>query len=206
MKTTKIELGRPRPSGGRKTAATRRRLLSVARRHFARDGYAGAATEAIVAEAEMTRGALYYQFRDKKDLFRAVVEEVAAGLVVRIGEAADEAASPVEAVVAGSRAFLAHATAPDIRRILLIDAPTVLGWSEWRAIDARHGMGSLAEGLQACAAAGVIDARQVRPLTHLLSGALNEAALALSEEGADPALVPAAEDLIRAALAPPGGG
>lgn len=193
----------PRPAKGGKKAATRRRLLSVARRHFARDGYAAAATEAIVAEAEMTRGALYYQFRDKQDLFRAVVEEVAADLVARIGEAADEAATPVEAVVAGSRAFLAHATAPEIRRILLVDAPTVLGWAEWRAIDARHGAGSLAEGLRECARAGLIEAGKVRPLTHLLSGALNEAALALSEEGPDPTLVRAAEALIRAALSPP---
>lgn len=206
MKTTKIDSPDRQTAIGRKTARTRQRLLSVARRHFAREGYAGAATEAIVAEAEMTRGALYYQFRDKRDLFHAVVEEVAAELVERIGEAADEAATPVEAVVAGSRAFLAHATATDIRRILLIDAPTVLGWAEWRAIDARHGMGSLAEGLQACADARVIEARQVRPLTHLLSGALNEAALALSEKGADPALIPAAEDLIRAVLTSPGRG
>jgi hypothetical protein len=79
--------------------------------------------------------------------------------------------------VAGCRAFLAVATDPAIQRILLIDAPAVLGWERWRAIDAEHGTRSLREILAALHADGIIGGVSVEALTHLLTGAMNEAAL-----------------------------
>ena len=60
-----------------RTAATRRRLLKSARRIFARDGFEAARLEDIAAEAGHTRGALYANFKNKEDLFFALLEEQA---------------------------------------------------------------------------------------------------------------------------------
>lgn len=59
-----------------RSEATRRQLISVARAEFAAKGYADAATESIVKTAKVTRGALYHHYKDKRELFCAVVEEL----------------------------------------------------------------------------------------------------------------------------------
>lgn len=58
-----------------KTEATRRKLMNSARRIFARDGFEAARIEDIAAHAGYTRGAFYAQFKDKEDLFFALLEE-----------------------------------------------------------------------------------------------------------------------------------
>ena len=56
--------------------ATRNALIEAARGLFSERGYAGVSTEEIVQAAGVTRGALYHHFRDKQDLFTAVVERL----------------------------------------------------------------------------------------------------------------------------------
>ncbi|MFD0885039.1 TetR/AcrR family transcriptional regulator, partial [Streptosporangium algeriense] len=69
----------------------------------------------------------------------------------------------------------------DVRRIMLVDGPAVLGWREWRALDEAASARHLAEALTLLMETGVIPERPVAPLTHLLSGAMNEAALWLAD-------------------------
>lgn len=57
-----------------------------------------------------------------------------------------------------------------MRQILLVDAPTVLGWDEWRALDEESSARHLAEALTALAAAGIIADQPVEPLARLLGG------------------------------------
>src|SRR6266511_3207663 len=100
--------------------ATRAKLLRAARRLFGRRGYADVGTEEIVRTAKVTRGALYHQFADKRELFEAVFEEVAAGVA--------GASDPVEALRAGFLGWLEACSRPETQRIILVDAPAVLGW------------------------------------------------------------------------------
>jgi AcrR family transcriptional regulator len=161
---------------GRKT---RTALVRAARRLF-RKGFDAVGTPEIVRASRVTRGALYHHFEDKRALFGAVVEEVARDLVASIDAAAmPYRDQPLDAVLAGSRAFLAAARDAETRQIFLVDAPAVLGWTAWRAIDSRHGLGSLKAGLEACAEKGLIDTRDVVSVAHLISGALNEIVFAL---------------------------
>ncbi|MGH7002844.1 MAG: helix-turn-helix domain-containing protein [Alphaproteobacteria bacterium] len=157
----------------------------MARAAFAAEGYAAAGTNALVDRAGLTRGALYYQFRDKRDLFRAVFVEAQKEIAAEIERAAAAAADPWTALVAGCKTFIATSARADIRRIVLIDGPAVLGWAEWRKIDAEHGMGLLLAGLEECARAGHLHEAPLLPLAHLISGALNEAALVLAERPDD---------------------
>ncbi len=154
--------------------------MRVARALFAERGYAGVGTEEIAARAKVTRGALYHHFADKKDLFRAVHEELEQELVAQVGERIAGIDDPWELAVTGVRAFLDACTDPALRQIALIDAPAVLGWEEWRAIDARYGLGLVTFGLRNGMDAGVFREQEVTPLAHLLIGAMTEAALMIA--------------------------
>lgn len=158
-------------------ATTTRRLLQVGREVFAEQGYAGASTEEIVRRAGVTRGALYHHFAGKEALFAAVLADVQRDVARRVAEAADRETDRCGQLRAGCHAFLAASLDPHVQRIMLLDAPAVLGWEAWRRLDAEHAMRLLREGLDALVAEGGIAPQPVEPLTHLLSGAMNEAAL-----------------------------
>src|SRR5215510_754266 len=161
-----------------RSEATRRRLVTAARALFGARGYAGVGTEEIVRAAGVTRGALYHQFRDKADLFAAVAEQVEAEIAERIATAAaGAAADPVGALQSGARLFLDACAEPEVERIILLDAPAVLGWEAWRDLAGRYGLGLVQAVLQAAIEAGAIIPQPVVPLAHVLIGALNECAL-----------------------------
>jgi len=160
--------------------ATRGELVAVARELFAERGYAGVGTQEIVARAGVTRGALYHHFEDKRDLFRSVHEELEQRLVADIGERIQGIDDPWELLTTGVRAFLDACTDPAVIRISLLDAPVVLGWQEWREIDARYGLGLVSFGLQNAMERGVFARREVRPLAHVLIGAMTEAAMVIA--------------------------
>jgi AcrR family transcriptional regulator len=162
-----------------RSEATRDALIEAARPLFAERGYAAVGTEEIVRAAGVSRGALYHHFGGKRDLFEAVYERIEVELAQRIaGGALDAGASePLEAMRAGAEMFLQAATEPEAQRIVLLDGPAVLGWDRWREIAAEHGLGLIEATLQAAIEAGAIAEQPVRPLAHVLMGALDEAAM-----------------------------
>jgi len=160
-----------------RSEATRGALIAAARALFALRGFAAVGTEEIVRAAGVTRGALYHQFADKRELFAAVFEQLEAELAQRMAKAAAGAPDPLAALRVGSDAWLEAATEPDVGRIVLLDGPAVLGWERWREIGMRHGLGLVEAALQAAMDAGLLAPRPVRPLAHVLIGAVDEAAL-----------------------------
>jgi AcrR family transcriptional regulator len=158
---------------------TRAALLAAGRALFAQRGYAAVGTEEIVRHARVTRGALYHHFQGKEDLFRAVVEEVERELTERIAaeSLAAGAQDPWAALRAGARAFLDASGEPEVQRIIMLDAPAVLGWEAWREIGERYGLGLVEGVLEAAMDAGALARQPARPLAHVLIGALDEAAM-----------------------------
>ena len=156
--------------------------MAAARELFAERGYAGVGTEEIVRSARVTRGALYHHFEDKKDLFRAVHEELEAELAQTIGAqlAGGELTTALDLLRTGVHTFLDACTNRAVARIVLVDAPSVLGWREWREIDERHGLGLVAAGLQGAMDSGEIARQPVKPLAHLLLGAMGEAGMLIA--------------------------
>jgi AcrR family transcriptional regulator len=170
-----------------RSEATRRQLVTAARALFGARGYADVGTEEIVRAAGVTRGALYHQFRDKADLFAAVAEQVEAEITNRIAAgAAEAAAGPMDALRAGARLFLDACAEPEVERIILLDAPAVLGWEAWRDLAGRYGLGLVQLALQSAMDAGAIVQQPVVPLAHVLIGALDECALYIAQ-AEDPA-------------------
>jgi len=164
-------------SKAQQSEATRRKLLRVGRDLFARRGYAEVATEEIVRRAGVTRGALYHHFRDKRDLFAAVVEEVEQDVMERVAAAALSVTDPWEQQRAAIGAYLDVCLEPAVQRIVLTDAPSVLGLAAWREIEARYGLALVKAGLQSVIDAGYIEQQPVEPLAHLFLGALTEGGL-----------------------------
>jgi AcrR family transcriptional regulator len=160
---------------------TTARLVEIAREVFTRDGYAGAAMEEIVHRAGVTRGALYHHFGSKEGLFLAVVNSVQAEVGQRVLAAAQSTPDRWDSLVAGCVAFLEASLDPQVQRIMLIDAPSVLGWSRWREFDAEYSMASLTDALQELIALGQVVSLPLDALVHLLSGAMNEAALWIAQ-------------------------
>jgi AcrR family transcriptional regulator len=173
-----------------RSEATRDALIEGARVLFAERGYAAVGTEEIVRAAGVTRGALYHHFDGKRDLFEAVYERIEVELAQRVASGALNAgvAEPLDAMRAGAEMFLQAATEPEAQRIVLIDGPAVLGWDRWREIAAEHGLGLIEATLQAAIEAGAIAEQPVRPLAHVLMGALDEAAM-LVARASDPELM-----------------
>jgi AcrR family transcriptional regulator len=171
-------IGAPRTQAER-SETTREALIGAARALFAARGYAKVATEEIVRAAGVTRGALYHHFGGKRDLFEAVYERIEAELAQRIatGALAKGAEAPLEAMRAGAEMFLQACTEPEAQQIVLLDGPSVLGWDRWREIAAEHGLGLIEATLQAAVDAGAIADQPIRPLAHVLMGALDEAAM-----------------------------
>lgn len=162
-----------------RSAATRAALIDAGRRLFGERGYAAVGTEELVRAAGVTRGALYHQFRDKAALLEAVYEAVERELTERIATDALNAgaADPLAALREGARAFLDACSEPEVERIVLLDAPAVLGWERWREIGMGHAMGIVLGTLQAGMEAGAIREQPVEPLAHLLVGAMDEMAM-----------------------------
>jgi len=173
----------PSRRAGRREAeaqATRDALIRAALELFTKSGYASVGTEEIVARARVTRGALYHHFADKRDLFRAVFERVEGELMERIGASMEATDDPWELLLAGVRSFLDACEEPAVKQISLTDAPSVLGWQEWREIDNRYGLGLTRAGLQGAVDAGVLRPIAVEPMAHLFVAALSEAAFVIA--------------------------
>jgi AcrR family transcriptional regulator len=163
--------------------ATRAQLMATARRLFGERGYAAVGTEEIVRSAGVTRGALYHHFEGKAELFRAVFEEMERELAERIAGEALSQSDAWEAHLAAVELFLDACQDPEIRRIALVDAPSVLGWQTWREIEARYWLGLVTASLQTLMEAGLIVEQPVEPLAQTLLGAITEAGLYVA--GAD---------------------
>jgi AcrR family transcriptional regulator len=165
-----------------RSATTRAALLAAARPLFGERGYAGVGTEELAHAAGVSRGALYHQFADKRELFQAVVEDVEIEIIGRISEriAAGDPSDPLAALADGAEALIDAILEPDIRRITAFDAPSVLGWEAWREISGKYGLGLIETAIAAAIEQGALPPQPVGPLAHLLFGAVNEGALSVA--------------------------
>ena len=160
--------------------ATRKDLLAAGRRLFATHGYDAVAAEQIVAEAGVTRGALYHHFDGKPGLFEAVFLEIEGELMAKFPIEELVGDDPFAALRSGVTRFLDLSLEAAVQQIALIDAPAVLGWSRWQEIEAEHGLGLIRAGLTAAMDAGQLKKLPVDDLAGALLGSLTEAALGVA--------------------------
>jgi AcrR family transcriptional regulator len=167
-----------------RSEATRTALLDAAHTLFAEHGFAATSTPQVCAAAGITRGALYHHFADKADLFRAVLAREAESVQAEVEGAAPAGAGNREQLLRGSDAYLQAMTRRGRTRLLLVEAPAVLGADEVAALDEANAGESLRQGLTA--ALPRRDAAFVRALAALLGAAFDRAARDI-DAGADAA-------------------
>ncbi len=162
-----------------RAAGTRETLIAAARPLFATPGFADASLESIVRDAGVTRGALYHHFADKTELFAAVFEQVEGEMAARMGEAVTAAGQtdPVEVMRLGAHFWLDACADPEVQRIVLMDAPAVLGWERWTEIGHRYNIGVVTSLLTAAIEAGSIPPQPVEATALTMLGAVREATL-----------------------------
>src|SRR5215472_10369520 len=191
--------------------ATRAHIVDVAMRLFATHGYDGTSIEAVLAESGVSRGSLYHHFAGKDALFLAVLEAVGARLAEQTTLALADARDPVEILRIGSLQWIRQAGDPIVQRIMLIDAPAVLGWQRWRELDEQSTLGFIRSAIAYAADAGSVDQRHVDVFAHIVLAAANEIAMMIalasdSAAAADKAESALAEFLDRLLGAPASGG
>lgn len=162
-----------------RSAATREALITGARKLWGLRGYAEVGTPEIATEAGVTRGAMYHQFADKAALFRDVVEVVEQDVMARMATlvAASGGATPADAIRAAVDAWLEVSGDPEVRQLILLDAPVVLGWAGFRDVAQRYSLGMTEQLITEAIRAGQLARQPVRPLAQVLIGALDEAAM-----------------------------
>jgi AcrR family transcriptional regulator len=176
--------------------ATRGQLIAIATRMFADRGYEDTSIEAVLREAGVSRGSLYHHFASKEALFEAVAEDVETKVGEQTLAAASGIGAPVAALRAGFLAWIRLAGDPVVRRILLIDGPSVLGWERWRAMEEDHALGLIRLVLQAIAKEGKLRPDLVGTLAHVLLASVNEVALLVARSDDKEAAMKAGADAI----------
>lgn len=174
-------------------------LLTIARKLFTEYGYFDVALEKIAEETNVTRGAVYHHFKNKQGLFTAVLECVQKDVSMQIEEAAMESDDPWQQLILGCVGFVKAANERENKRILLVDAPAVLGWAAWRQIDQENSMNVLQEHISDLKIWGYLrDTVDTELMTYSVSGALNELALnyAQTDTGSDDKIIDTITQLV----------
>jgi AcrR family transcriptional regulator len=161
-------------------AQTRAALVSAGRRLFGRSGFAATSVEDLAREAGVTTGALYHHFPTKAALFEAVFEMVHHELMAASGEAAARADGPIEFLALGFEAFLDKVLEPDVQRIVITDAPSVLGPARFTELDERYAFAAIVAALEAAASEGALRAEDPQTLATLLLGMLTRGGMLIA--------------------------
>jgi AcrR family transcriptional regulator len=160
---------------------TRRAILAAARQAFALKGYAATSLEDIVTPARLTKGALYHHFESKAAVLEALYVEMEEQLAARV--AAAVAAAEDDAwgrLVAALEAFFAGSAEPDYARIVLRDAPPVLGGRHGREIDQAIGLALVCELVEGLQRAALMPPLSVPAVARVLLAATGELAVAMA--------------------------
>lgn len=164
------------------SAATRNQIIAAARVLFAEKGFAGATTSEIARSAGLTEGAFFHHFKDKRALLTAVVQQIQrefAAEVFKYGSAGENA---FDRLILGARVSLELSQRPEYLRLVLVEAPTVLGGTQWRQIDSANSLAVLEPALAAIAGHKDIPPAKLKPMALMILGLLNETAFALARE------------------------
>lgn len=152
-------------------AATRAAVLAAARTCFAASGAATSA-EQIAAVARVAKGSVFHHFGDKRQLYEAVFDAEERALVERVLAAVPATDDPRRLLAAGAGAFLEACRDPDVRALVIVHAPEVLGWARWKAAEERWFLGQVT-----ALVTRAVGPAQAPLLARMVVAALDEAAL-----------------------------
>lgn len=170
------------------SASTREALVKAAESLFTVRGYAATSLDAIVADAKVTKGALYHHYSGKQALFEAVFAEVEERAAKQVLKAVKGVQDPWQKSLEGLRAFLAVVQEPAFRRIVVQEGPAVLGYEKFREHEERSAFAVVLEMVTDVLTAGTweLDEPMLETFSRIFFGALSSAGESISDSD-DPA-------------------
>jgi len=169
------------------SASTKRALVDVAEQLFTDNGYANTSLDAIVAGAQVTKGALYHHFSGKQALFEAVFERVETDAARAIQKSLKGQRDPWDKARAGLRTFLGVVQEARYRRVVVQEGPAVLGYERYREQEERSTFANVVDILRAVLEAGKwdLDEDMVQTFSRIFFGAMSSAgeSVAGSDDG-----------------------
>ena len=176
--------GGARPSlRAEQVAQTRAALVAAGRHLFGRQGFADTSVDEIARQARVTTGALYHHFPTKAALFEAVFEQLHMDILAASGAAAAGASDELEFLARAFEAFLDAIMEPAAQRILVTDAPAVLGLARFTELDEKFAFAAIAERLRAARDAGRLRVDDPDTLARLFLGALTRGSMLIAASG-----------------------
>lgn len=160
---------------------TKEALLQRAEQLFAGFGYAKTSIDEIVRQEQLTKGAYYYHFKDKQAIFEQVVDRHLQRMVDSVASSISGLVDPWERAITAVETYFEGCMQPVYRKLVLQEAPVVLGWDSWREKEKQSVMGLSAMLLQELMDAGKIQQQPLAMLSYLIFGAITEAALGIAE-------------------------
>lgn len=168
--------------------STKRALVDVAEQLFTSHGYSATSLDAIVAGADVTKGALYHHFSGKQAIFEAAFERVESRASSGIARATEGHDDPWEKAQAGLRAFLEAVQEPAYRQVVISDGPSVLGHERFREQEERSTYAIVDEIVRSALGTDAydLDDAMLDTFTRIFFGAMSAAggAVAVSQDPA----------------------
>ncbi len=168
--------------------STKRALVDVAEQLFTTHGYSATSLDAIVAGADVTKGALYHHFRGKQAVCEAAFERVESRASSGIARATEGHDDPWEKAQAGLRAFLEAVQEPAYRQVVISDGPSVLGHERFREQEERSTYAIVDEIVRSALGTDAydLDDAMLDTFTRIFFGAMSAAggAVAVSQDPA----------------------
>ena len=163
---------------------TKETVLNTAIRMLSSEGYDQFSLNKLAQNCDVSRGAVYHHFKNKETLFLEVVEF----LLKKMGESIYRWAKSgpsggedlMEAFLYGTRGFLAESQSSGYQRIILLDAPAVLGMKKWQAIDDEYTTSTLVDVFTQLKKES--DTYDPTVLAQAFSGAMNQLSRWISNE------------------------
>lgn len=146
---------------------TKQALIAASRRLFSREGYAQISLDAIAQAEGLTKGAVYHHFKNKEEIFEAVLVTILEEAVHKIEQDVGLMNDHTQKASRAIDLFLEICLSVDYQRIVLRDGPSVLGWEKWKALEKQYtypfveGLVRELQGAQANSLSGEIPTRLI---------------------------------------------
>jgi len=156
--------------------STRQALVDSALQLFTKRGYAATSLDAIVKSARVTKGALYHHFSGKQALFEAAFDKVETAAIAKLSTVVDGDGSAWDRAMAGIQAYIGVCLEPAYQRIVIHEAPVVMGWERWREAEEHFSYGLVRATVESLISSGEIEKLPVEVTARILFGALSAGA------------------------------
>lgn len=160
--------------------STRHALVDSAVELFTKRGYASASLDEVAKRARVTKGALYHHFSGKQALFEAAFDAVESAVMTELAEIVAGPGDPWDRAMEGVRQYIRICLEPSYQRIVVHEAPVVMGWERWREAEDHFSFGLVRASIQALVDSGEIEPIPVEVASRLLFGALTAGATVIA--------------------------